>query len=320
MQKESSEKFEYSKVLVTGGAGFIGSYLVEALVKKGVQVIVVDTLLRGNKIHPQIFDQIEFHNIDVCDETKIDKLCVGVNCIFHLAAILGVDIVADNPVETMETEVRGMLSVAHAAIKNNVAKIIYASTSGVYGHHSLEQSVTEDVMIDPRTSYAMAKRYNEIYLAAMHEEKNLTCIAVRFFNVYGHRQDNRMVIPRFFEQALANEPLSVYGTGQQTRDFTWVEDAIEATLLLAEKVRGFEIFNVSNEREESIDTLSRMIVDLTKSTSKIMYVNAPVKRYDYEVGRRFGSSFKLMQFTGYKPTTSLQHGLSEIYKFMIRKV
>lgn len=249
--------------LVTGGAGFIGSYLTEELVKRGHHVIVVDILLRGNKISKNIFEQIEFHNVNVCDETKMERLCAGVDCIFHLAAILGVDIVADNPVETMETEVRGMLSVTHAAMKNNVPKIVYASTSGVYGHHSLEQSVTEDIMIDPRTSYAMAKRYNEIYLAALHEEKNVNCIALRFFNVYGHRQDNRMVIPRFFEQALRNEPISVFGTGEQTRDFTWVEDAVKAAILLSEKVNGFEIFNISNESEESIGTLGQKIIDLT---------------------------------------------------------
>jgi UDP-glucose 4-epimerase len=319
MQKGLSGNSDHSKILVTGGAGFIGSYLTEELVKQGHHVVVLDTLLRGNKILKSIFDQIEFHKIDVCDSEKVERLCVGVDRIFHLAAILGVDIVADNPVETMETEVRGMLSVANAAIKNNVSKIIYASTSGVYGHHSLEQSVTEDVIIDPRTSYAMAKRYNEIYLAALHEQKNLSCIALRFFNVYGHKQDNRMVIPRFFEQALKGEPISVYGSGEQTRDFTWVEDAVKASILLSEKVTGFEIFNISNEKEETIGTLGHKIVELTASASKITYVNAPAKRYDYEVERRFGSSSKLMKFIGYKPETNLQQGLGMIYEYMKNK-
>jgi UDP-glucose 4-epimerase len=198
------------RILVTGGAGFIGSYLVERLVKDGNQVIVIDTLLRGNKIPKEILSDVEFHYLNVCNEKKVAELSKGVDCIFHFAAILGVDIVADNPVETMETEVNGMQSVAKAAIKNNVPKIVYASTSGVYGHNALEKSVTEDIMIDPRTSYAMAKRFNEIYMAALHEEHNINALALRFFNVYGHRQDSRMVVPRFFEQAMKNEPITVY--------------------------------------------------------------------------------------------------------------
>lgn len=302
------------KILVTGGAGFIGSHLVEKLVKRGSEVIVVDTLLRGNKLPPDVFSKIEFHQIDVRDKEAIVRLGKGVDCVFHFAAILGVDIVADNPVETMDTEVQGMHNVAQSAIHNNISKIVYASTSGVYGHNALEQSVTEDIMIDPKTSYAMAKRFNEIYLAALNEEKGISGIALRFFNVYGPRQDNRMVIPRFFEQALKNSPLTVYGNGDQTRDFTWIEDTIKSTILLAEKVSGFEIFNIANEKELSIAELANSIKSITGSSSEINYINAPKKRYDYEVGRRFGSSMKLEEFIKYKPSTELTEGLEKIFR------
>jgi len=301
------------KVLVTGGAGFIGSHLVEQLVANGCQVTVVDKLLRGNKIPSKAFKAIEFHQFDVSNVDQLSALCADIDCIFHFAAILGVDIVADSPVETMETEVNGMQSVAFAAIKNNVPKIVYASTSGVYGHNALEKSVTEDIMIDPRTSYAMAKRFNEIYLAALREEKGVTATAIRFFNVYGQRQDNRMVVPRFFEQAMDNQPITVFGSGRQTRDFTWIKDAVRATLLLAEKANGFEIFNVSNETEVDIGTLASKIKAVSGSTSEVSFINAPSKRYDYEVGRRFGSSDKLYKYTGYKPSTSLDDGLRAIY-------
>jgi UDP-glucose 4-epimerase len=301
------------KVVVTGGAGFIGSHLVEELVALGNNVTVVDTLLRGNKIPTETLKQIQFHQLDVCNQQALSKLCAGADCIFHFAAILGVDIVADNPVETMETEVNGMQSVAHAAIDNNISKIIYASTSGVYGHHALEKSVTEDIMIDPRTSYAMAKRFNEIYLAALYEEKGIHSVALRFFNVYGQRQDNRMVVPRFFEQAISSEPITVFGSGNQTRDFTWVKDAVRATISLAEKAKGFEIFNVSNEAELDIATLAHKIKKVTNSTSEINFIDAPAKRYDYEVGRRFGSSDKLFKQIGYKPSTAIDSGLATIY-------
>ncbi len=301
------------RIVVTGGAGFIGSHLVEKLVQDGNKVIVIDTLLRGNKIPKEILKEVDFHQVDVRDPNAIDPLFKGVDYVFHFAAILGVDIVADNPIETMENETVGMQQVAHAAIKNSVPKIIYASTSGVYGHNALEKSVTEEITIDPTTSYAMAKRFNEIYLAALYEEKGIDAIALRFFNVFGLRQDNRMVIPRFFEQAINNKPLTVFGEGNQTRDFTWVDDAVKATCLLAENVKDFEIFNISNENEETIKSLAEKIVRVTKSSSTIDFVNAPSKRYDYEVERRFGSSAKLFKHIGYKPGTTLDEGLERIW-------
>lgn len=300
------------RIVVTGGAGFIGSHLVERLVKDGNDVVVVDTLLRGNKIPKEVFSKIEFHRVDVADREKMAQISKGADLIFHLAAILGVDIVADNPIETMETEVNGMQSVAAAAIQNGIKKIVYASTSGVYGHLALEQSVNEDILVDPRTSYAMAKRYNEIYLASLYEEKGIESVALRFFNVYGLRQDNRMVIPRFFEQSLDDKPITVYGSGKQTRDFTYVGDAVEATIRLGEKVKGFEIFNIANEKEFTIGELAEVIKEMTSSNSEIKLIDAPSNRYDYEVGRRFGSSEKLEMFTGFKPSTRLDEGLQEI--------
>lgn len=307
------------KVLVTGGAGFIGSYLVEELVKMGKKVVVVDTLLKGNKIPPPILSEVEFRNMDVRDTDGIVNVSKGVDAIFHFAAVLGVDLVADNPVETMDVEVKGMYSVGRAAEINGIQKIVYASTSGVYGHQALERSVTEEITIDPKTSYAMAKRFNEVYLAALHEEKGINGIALRFFNIYGGRQDTRMVIPRFFEQALNSSPITVYGNGQQTRDFTWVDDAVKSSLLLAQKIEGFEIFNVANERELSIFELGEKIVGITGSKSTIKLVDAPAKRYDYEVGRRFGSSRKLFDAVGYKPNTSIEIGLHQIFDSMEKK-
>jgi UDP-glucose 4-epimerase len=121
-----------------------------------------------------------------------------------------------------------------------------------------------------------------------------------------------MVIPRFIEQALAGDPLTVYGTGEQTRDFTYVDDAIKATIDLARGAKGFEIYNIANEREATILDLAKTIIDVTSSNSEIKLINAPSKRYDYEVGRRFGSSEKLIKKTGYKPTTDLNNGLRTI--------
>ena len=232
--------------------------------------------------------------------------------IFHLAAVLGVDIVADNPVETMEVEAIGTKNIADAAIKNNVQKVVYASTSGVYGKKDMEQAATEDGALSPTTSYAIAKRFNEIYFKSLFEEKGLESVAVRYFNVYGYRQDVRMVIPKFFKQAVTGRTITVYGDGRQTRDFTYIDEVVQATTLLAEKTKGFEIVNVAMGHECSIGDLADEINRLCGNKSEIALVNLPKGRYDFEVDRRIGSSDKLIRKTGFSPTTQILEGLKKV--------
>lgn len=301
------------KVLITGGAGFIGSNLAKRLVEDGHSVVVLDSLLRGNKLDKETYSQIEFIKGDVRDLQTVNQASKNCDLIFHFAAVLGVDIVADNPVETMDVEVIGTRNVVEAAFLNNVKKIMYASTSGIYGHSAIENALTEEVLVDPRTSYAMAKRYNEIYLASHHEEKGLNVVSLRFFNVYGKNQDNRMVVPRFFEQAIENDPITVFGTGKQTRDFTYINDTVEACVRLMD-ISGCHIVNIANEAEWCITDLAEKIKMITTSNSEIIYLEAPKKRYDYEVERRVGSSDKLLSLTGFKPQISLTEGLELIYK------
>lgn len=300
------------KILITGGAGFIGSSLAKRLVKDGHQVVVLDSLLRGNKLDKETYTEIDFIKADVRDLDAVINASKGCDLIYHFAAVLGVDIVADNPVETMDVEVIGTRNVVTAAEINNVKRIMYASTSGIYGHSAIENALTEEVLVDPRTSYAMAKRYNEIYLASHHEEKGIDVVSLRFFNVYGATQDNRMVVPRFFEQSLEGQPITVFGTGQQTRDFTYIDDTVEACIRLM-PIKGSHIVNIANEAEWCIEDLAKEIKDITKSSSEIIYLEAPKKRYDYEVERRVGSSTKLKNLTGYKPDTTLRQGLELIY-------
>lgn len=302
------------KILITGGAGFIGSNLTKRLVNDGHNVVVLDSLLRGNKLDKETFGKIEFIKGDVRDADLVNQAAKGCDLIFHFAAVLGVDIVADNPVETMDVEVIGTRNVVMAAEANGINRILYASTSGIYGHSAIEDvALNEEVLVDPRTSYAMAKRYNEIYLASHHEEKGLNAISLRFFNVYGHNQDTRMVVPLFFEQAMNGQELTVFGSGKQTRDFTYIDDTVEACVRLM-NIKGSHIVNIANEKEWCIDDLAHLIIETTQSSSNIKFIEAPKKRYDYEVERRVGSSDKLMQLTGFKPRVELRDGLELIYQ------
>ena len=300
------------KILITGGAGFIGSNLAKKLVDNGNKVVVLDSLLRGNKLEKDTFEKITFIKGDVRDLETVKKASLGCDIIFHFAAVLGVDIVADNPVETMDVEVIGTRNVVMAAEVNNIKKIMYASTSGIYGHSAIGNVLTEEVLVDPRASYAMAKRYNEIYLASNHEEKGIDVISLRFFNVYGWNQDTRMVTPLFFEQARKNANITVFGNGRQTRDFTHIDDTVEACIRLID-VKGCHIINIANETEWCIEDVEYQIKSITKSDSKISYIEAPKKRYDYEVERRVGSSEKLEELTSYKPETGLSEGLNKIF-------
>ena len=302
------------KILVTGGAGFIGSNLSRKLVNEGHEVAVLDSLLRGNKLDKDTFSKINFFKGDVRSKQLVLEASKGCDVIFHLAAVLGVDIVADNPVETMDVEVIGTRNVVEASETNNVKYILYASTSGIYSHSAIvKNALTEEVLVDPRTSYAMAKRYNEIYLASHHQERGLNVISIRFFNVYGWNQDNRMVVPRFFEQCAAGDNITIFGSGEQTRDFTYIEDTIEACCKLI-GIKGSHIVNIANESEWSISELANEVKNITQSDSKITYLDAPKKRYDYEVERRVGSSQKLFKLTNFKPNTELKEGLQKIHE------
>jgi len=301
-----------TKVLVTGGAGFIGSHLVEELLDREHDVVVIDNFLRGNKLPDEIINHIDLVEGDITEKDVVEKNSRGCKIIYHLAAYLGVDMVADKPVDTMTVEVKGMHNVINAARLNGVEKIIYASTSGVYGKTAIEKSVSEDFIIDPRSSYSIAKRFNEIFLQANWIEKKIQSVSLRYFNVYGERQDNRMVIPRFFEQAFSNKPITVYGTGNQTRDFTYVKDVVKATCLLAEKVEGCEIFNICGVNEHSIGKIAKLIKNISNSKSEISLVDIPKGRYDFEVERRSGDSTKLLNHIGYHPETSLKNGLKKI--------
>lgn len=301
-------------ILVTGGAGFIGSNLVKRLVKDGHQVTVLDNLLHGNKIEANILEKIRFIEGSVLDLETVRDAATGTDLVIHLAAVLGVDIVAQKPMETMEVEVFGFKNVVDVIQELGHKKIMYASTSGVYGHSPIENGITEDVLVAPDTSYAVAKRYNEVYLQSLLQNTGIESVCMRFFNIYGAAQDSRMVIPRFFELAKANESITVYGDGMQTRDFTYVDDAVEAVIQLMGHIKGWEIYNVAKEDEIFIKDLAETIVKVTGTTADITYTPAPEARKDYEVQRRYGSSQKLKRVTGYIPGTSLEDGLKTIYQ------
>jgi len=307
------------KALVTGGCGFMGSHLVEKLVESGHEVVVLDTLSRGNKLSRDALKNIQLINKDMRDQTSVLKAAQGCDIIYHFAAVLGVDIVADNPVETMESESVGMQNIVNAALFHNIEKIVYASTSGIYGKVDISEAVTEETLTSPCSSYSVSKRFNELFLEAQYMEKGLQSVCLRYFNVYGPKQDVRMVNPRFFYQALKDLPITVYGYGEQTRDFTYIHDVIKSTILAAEKVDGCEIINVARGAECTIKELAEKIKNITHSKSDLHCLPYPDERMSFEVKRRFGDSGKLEKLTNYRPQTTLDEGLQKVYESVLSR-
>lgn len=299
------------KILVTGGAGFIGSHLVQALLKEGHRVRVLDNLKNGNKLQYFKHPRLDLMVGDVRDKQLVDKAIGGCNIIFHLAAIVGVDEVIQQPEEMIETETIGTANVVAAAISHKVKKIIYSSSSAIY--HKLESDFNRE-NDDPHliNTYAIAKCLNERYLATLPGKHGISTNSIRLFNVYGAHQDDRMVIPRFINQAKNRQAIEVFGNGMQTRDFTHIDDVVKGLSILMHRHDLNGIFNIARGIETSILDLAKAIKKVTNSTSLIQLLDFPKSRITYQVERRLGCTQKLFKHTGFQPQITLSQGLQKL--------
>src|SRR3990167_954577 len=263
------------KCLLTGGAGFIGSHLTEALLDRGDRVCIIDDLstggieniehLKGRKGFKYVLDT-------VMNRSVMAELVDGTDIVLHLAAAVGVRLIVESPVRTIETNIKGTEMVLELAAKKKKPVVIF-STSEVYGKSNGAKFVeTGDLILGPtfkgRWSYAASKIIDEFLALAYFKEKNLPVIVIRLFNTVGPRQSGRygMVIPRFVQQALAGDPITVFGDGKQTRTFTHVKDAIWAILKLVEHPRAVgEIFNIGGKEEVSIENLAHLVKEVLQS-------------------------------------------------------
>ena len=312
------------KVLVTGGAGFIGSHLCEALLQRGDEVFVIDDLSTGrvdNIAHLQDNKAFHFTVGSILDFPRLEALVRKVEVIFHLAAVVGVQKIIEVPVDTIEINVLGSHNVLNLAARYRRPCLV-ASTSEVYGK-SAKQPFTEndDVVYGPTTksrwSYACSKAIDEFLALAYHSAQDLPVTIVRLFNTTGPRQTGRygMVLPRFVDQALRGNPITVFGNGEQSRCFADVSDVVRALLLLMSTPKSVgQVFNVGNPEEISIADLARLVKRLTRSQSEIEIIP-----YDqaYQPGfedmqRRVPNIAKIERLVGYKPKVRLQQIVQRI--------
>lgn len=298
-----------SKILITGGAGFIGSNLVHELYKRNYEVVVLDNCSVGNKINPDILSDITFIKADVRDANIVQCASKGCQAIIHFAAVVGVDRVIQRSAETISTEAIGSQNIGNAAKINGIKKVIYASSSGVYNNTKATKSKEEDYL-HLVNGYSIAKRLNELYFDALSTETNISTYSLRFFNVYGPNQDNRMVVPRFFNKAYSGDPLVVFGDGQQTRDFTYITDVLETVCRFLEMPAPSGIYNVSTGIDIPILQLASLIKDITTSKSDLTLKAFPKERLAFKVDKRVGCSQKIQTYLNYQPQVSLYDGLS----------
>lgn len=315
------------RVLITGGAGFIGSHLSDAYVARGDEVYVIDDLSTGsidNIAHLKKHERFHYTIDSVHNQPVVAELIDQCDVVFHLAAAVGVKLIVESPVRTIETNVRGTEVVLAQANKKK-KKVLVASTSEVYGL-SNDVPFREDgnlvmgATTKGRWSYACSKAIDEFLALAYWREKKLPTVVVRLFNTVGPRQTGQygMVIPTFVRQALAGRPITVYGTGEQTRCFGFVKDIIGALVSLMDKDEAVgEVFNIGSNEEVSINQLAEKVRELTGSKSEIVRVP-----YDeaYEEGfedmpRRVPDITKVGALTGFKPTVNLEQILHSVIEY-----
>src|SRR5947209_7882755 len=321
----------FLRYLITGGAGFIGSHFAERLLDRGDHVVLLDNLSTGsveNIRHLKSSPRLQYHLDNIEYRQLLAELVDDADVIVHLAAAVGVKLIVESPVRTIETNVNGTQRILEAACKKK--KLVFtASTSEVYGKNTnVPFREDADLVLGPTTkgrwSYAASKALDEFLALSYWKEKQLPVIVVRLFNTVGPRQTGRygMVLPNFVKAALDGKPISVYGNGQQSRCFCDVRDTVEALLRLMDSSRSIgEVVNVGNTEEISIEDLAHRVKERTASSSAIKYIP-----YDqaYEPGfedmmRRVPSIEKLYALTGFRPQTSLNEIIDRVAAFFQQK-
>ena len=312
------------KALITGGAGFIGSHLAEALVAQGHEVVALDNLSTGrieNCSTLQGHPRFQLVVGSILDERLVDKFAERCDVIFHLAAAVGVELIVNKPLESLTTNIRGSEIILEMAYRYH-KKLLITSTSEIYGKNT-DGPLREDqdrILGSPlksRWSYSTAKAVDEILAYIYWKEKGLPTVIVRLFNTVGPRQTGAygMVIPRFVKRALQGEPITIYGDGKQTRCFLHVRDAVEAIIRLMELPQtAGEAINIGSQEEISIEELAKLVSKLTGSSIPPVYIS-----YDkaYETGfedmpRRVPDISKIQRFINFAPTMKLEAILKNI--------
>lgn len=319
-----------NRVLITGGAGFIGSHLAEALLERGDEVFVIDDLSTGsidNVRHLECNPRFHLTVDTILDECVLESLMSKVGVIYHLAAAVGVKYIIENPLRSLQVNVRGTEHVLELANRRK-QKVLIASTSEIYGkNENVPFREDADRLLGPTTitrwSYSCTKALDEFLALAYWREKQLPVVIVRFFNTCGPRQSARygMVIPRFVQQALRDEEITIFGDGGQTRSFTHITDVIAGiTTLMAEPRAVGEIFNIGHGKAITIKALAERIIAAAGSRSRLKFVPyaEAYERGFEDMRHRVPDIGKISQLVGYRPRVDIDAIIASVVEFYRR--
>ncbi len=308
-------------VLVTGGFGFIGSNIVEKLLKDGFSVKILDNASTGNEENiKDLSKKVEIARIDIRNQDKVMETVKGCDYILHQAALPSVSRSVENPVETNSVNVEGSLNILEAARRYDVERIVYASSSSVYGDTEVLPK-KEDMIPKPLSPYAVSKLAMEYYFSVFHKVYGIRSIGLRYFNVYGPRQnpdsEYAAVIPRFIKAVIKGERPVIYGDGEQTRDFTYVKDVVKANILAMNASGiGHDIFNIARGERISINTLLEKICTIIGK--KLEAVHTEPRKGD--IRHSLADISKAREILGYEPQYDIEEGLKETIEWFRKRL
>lgn len=306
------------KIVVTGGAGFIGSHIVEYWINNGNEVHVIDNLRSGHLSNIKLFPEVIFHNFSITEREKVFEVVNGATYVHHLAAMISVPESVEKPFECVEININGLLNVLDACREYGIEKIVLSSSAAVYGDNPASPK-TIDMKPAPKSPYGITKLDGEFFLQMYKEQFGLGAVSLRYFNVFGLRQDPKSqyaaAIPIFIQKAINNEPIIIYGDGEQTRDFIYVKDVVDANILAATNKMVNGVFNVALGKATSINKIAEEIINSMGSKSKIAY--EPERKGD--IKHSLASIDETIKYLYFSPKISIEFGLKETIEYFIGK-
>lgn len=306
------------KIVVTGGAGFIGSHIVEHWISKDAEVHIIDNLRSGYLSNVEIFPEAIFHKGSITDRNLVFQVLKNTDYVHHLAGFVSVPESIEKPEECYDINVNGLINVLDASKEMGIKKIVFSSSAAVYGENPISPK-TVNLKPDPKSPYGETKLEGESLLKIYNEQGSVGATSLRYFNVFGPRQDPKSqyaaAVPIFIEKALKNEPIIIYGDGEQTRDFIFVKDVVSANILAAtnEKVNG--VFNVASGKAITINEIARVVINELQSSSKIIYE----QERPGDIKHSLASIKETEVHLNFHPEYDLMEGLKETIKYFTKK-
>ena len=304
------------KVVITGGAGFIGSHLVEYWLEQGAEVHILDNFRSGRRENIALFPKAVLHEGSITDRDLVFDVLKDADYVHHLAAMISVPESMDKPAECIDINVNGLINILDAARSYGVKKVVHSSSAAVYGDNPVSPKTT-DMQPQPKSPYGITKLDGEYYLAMYNEAFGVGTASLRYFNVFGPRQDPKSqyaaAIPIFVSKALNNEDLVIFGDGKQTRDFVFVKDVVQANIKAATMPQASAVYNVANGFSITVKELCELIIETTGSNSSIHFADPRPG----DIKHSLASIEQTIKELDYKPLYDLKKGLKQTIEYFM---